>query len=186
MSGKPRRECRTHDKRPGRCPRSRIRTLDTLLSRCAQRNWNPEAEDHVLRRGESRRPRSGTSALCVLVSTRCAKTSRSKNLITSALPKEGKSFVAANLAQVLVRQHGRRVLLIMVICAGRGCTARSEPTRPPDWRITCLERATNFRSSSAGPLKICFSCLAAARSHAGGIGFERPHENADAASRAPI
>src|ERR1700719_1148282 len=35
-----------------------------------------------------------------------------KVLVTSALPKEGKSFTAANLAQVLVRQHGRRVLLI--------------------------------------------------------------------------
>src|SRR5947209_9433356 len=35
-----------------------------------------------------------------------------KILVTSALPKEGKSFTAANLAQVLVRQHGRRVLLI--------------------------------------------------------------------------
>jgi capsular exopolysaccharide synthesis family protein len=35
-----------------------------------------------------------------------------KVLVTSALPKEGKSFVAANLAQVLARQHGRRVLLI--------------------------------------------------------------------------
>ncbi len=33
-------------------------------------------------------------------------------LVTSALPKEGKSFTSANLAQVLVRQHGRRVLLI--------------------------------------------------------------------------
>jgi capsular exopolysaccharide synthesis family protein len=35
-----------------------------------------------------------------------------KILITSSLPKEGKSFVAANLAQVLVQQHGRRALLI--------------------------------------------------------------------------
>jgi protein-tyrosine kinase len=35
-----------------------------------------------------------------------------KILVTSALPKEGKSFTSANLAQVLVRQHGRRVLLI--------------------------------------------------------------------------
>jgi capsular exopolysaccharide synthesis family protein len=35
-----------------------------------------------------------------------------KVLVTSALPKEGKSFVAANLAQVMVRQHGRRALLI--------------------------------------------------------------------------
>ena len=33
-------------------------------------------------------------------------------LVTSALPKEGKSFVAANLAQVLVRQHGRRALIV--------------------------------------------------------------------------
>jgi protein-tyrosine kinase len=35
-----------------------------------------------------------------------------KVLVTSSLPKEGKSFVAANLAQAMVRQHGRRVLLI--------------------------------------------------------------------------
>jgi protein-tyrosine kinase len=35
-----------------------------------------------------------------------------KVLVTSALPKEGKSFTAANLAQVMARQHGRRVLLI--------------------------------------------------------------------------
>src|SRR5438270_9551902 len=35
-----------------------------------------------------------------------------KLLVTSALPKEGKSFTSSNLAQVMVRQHGRRVLLI--------------------------------------------------------------------------
>jgi capsular exopolysaccharide synthesis family protein len=33
-------------------------------------------------------------------------------LVASALPQEGKSFVAANLAQVLAGQQGRRVLLI--------------------------------------------------------------------------
>ena len=33
-------------------------------------------------------------------------------LVTSALPGEGKSFVAANLAQVIVRQAGRKALLI--------------------------------------------------------------------------
>jgi capsular exopolysaccharide synthesis family protein len=33
-------------------------------------------------------------------------------LVGSALPGEGKSFVSANLAQALARQHGRRVLLI--------------------------------------------------------------------------
>ena len=40
------------------------------------------------------------------------KQSLKKVLVTSALPKEGKSFVAANLAQVMVRQEGRRALLI--------------------------------------------------------------------------
>jgi len=35
-----------------------------------------------------------------------------KVLVSSSLPREGKSFVAANLAQVMVKQHGRRVLLI--------------------------------------------------------------------------
>ncbi|HEV8385531.1 MAG TPA: CpsD/CapB family tyrosine-protein kinase [Candidatus Acidoferrales bacterium] len=33
-------------------------------------------------------------------------------LVTSALPAEGKTFVAANLAQVIVRQHERRALLV--------------------------------------------------------------------------
>lgn len=33
-------------------------------------------------------------------------------LITSASPRDGKSFIAANLAQILVQQPGRRVLLI--------------------------------------------------------------------------
>ena len=36
----------------------------------------------------------------------------SKILVTSALPKEGKSFTSANLAQVIVRQHGKRALII--------------------------------------------------------------------------
>ena len=33
-------------------------------------------------------------------------------LVSSALPAEGKTFVSANLAMAMVRQHGRRVLLV--------------------------------------------------------------------------
>ena len=40
------------------------------------------------------------------------KVTLKKVLVTSALPKEGKSFMALNLAQVMAQQHGRRVLLI--------------------------------------------------------------------------
>jgi protein-tyrosine kinase len=35
-----------------------------------------------------------------------------KIMVASALPGEGKTFVSSNLAYVLVRQHGRRVLMI--------------------------------------------------------------------------
>jgi capsular exopolysaccharide synthesis family protein len=35
-----------------------------------------------------------------------------KILVTSAWPKEGKSFVSANLTQAMAGEHGRRVLLI--------------------------------------------------------------------------
>jgi protein-tyrosine kinase len=40
------------------------------------------------------------------------KTPLKKIMIASALPGEGKTFVSSNLAYVLVRQHGRRVLMI--------------------------------------------------------------------------
>src|SRR2546429_4412522 len=52
------------------------------------------------------------SALCAPVYQMREKQSLKKVLVTSSLPKEGKSFVAANLAQVMVRQQGRRALLI--------------------------------------------------------------------------
>jgi capsular exopolysaccharide synthesis family protein len=63
-------------------------SLDALLARCPTLQWKPDAKTMLFFNGDD--------------SAR----------VTSALPKEGKSFTAANLAQVMVRQHGRRVLLI--------------------------------------------------------------------------
>src|ERR1700751_2986538 len=88
-------------------------TFDTLLARCAQCEWKPDAktmlffnqEENALGTEQFRTRRSRLYQMR-------EKASVKKILVTSALPQEGKSFVAANLAQVLVRQHGRRVLLI--------------------------------------------------------------------------
>jgi len=88
-------------------------TFDTLLARSAQSDWKPDAktmlffsqEDNALGTEQFRTLRSRLYQMR-------EKATLKKILITSALPQEGKSFVAANLAQVLVRQHGRRVLLI--------------------------------------------------------------------------
>ena len=88
-------------------------TADTLLARCAQVNWNPDPKVMLFATGDDQK--SGTEEFRTLRSRLYhlrENGSLKKLLITSALPKEGKSFVAANLAQALVRQHGRRVLLI--------------------------------------------------------------------------
>lgn len=88
-------------------------SLDTLVANCAQADWSPDmntmlffgAEDQTNGTEEFRTLRSRLYQLR-------EKQNVKKVLITSSLPKEGKTFVAANLAQVMVRQHGRRVLLI--------------------------------------------------------------------------
>jgi protein-tyrosine kinase len=86
---------------------------DTLLSRCPQMEWKPNQETMLFLNGddnargteEYRRLRSRLYHLR-------EKMNLKTMLVTSALPGEGKSFTASNLAQVLVRQQGRRVLLI--------------------------------------------------------------------------
>jgi len=87
--------------------------LETLLARCPQVQWQPDAKTMLFFNGDD--SARGTEEFRTLRSrlyhTRENRTLK-KIMVTSALPKEGKSFTAANLAQVLVRQHGRRVLLI--------------------------------------------------------------------------
>lgn len=88
-------------------------TADTLLARCAQGNWSPDPKTMLFAGGDEQR--GGTEEFRTLRSRLYhmrENGSLKKLLVTSALPKEGKSFVAVNLAQVLVRQHGRRVLLV--------------------------------------------------------------------------
>lgn len=87
--------------------------IDAVMARSRQTQWNPDpkkmlffgTEEHAPGMEEFRTLRSR------LYQAR-EKQPLSKLLVTSALPKEGKSFTTANLGQVMVRQHGRRALLI--------------------------------------------------------------------------
>lgn len=88
-------------------------SLDTLLARSTQLEWKPDAGTMLFMNGDDNA--RGTEEFRTLRSRLYhlrEKMTLKKILVTSALPKEGKSFTSANLAQVLVRQHGRRVLLI--------------------------------------------------------------------------
>jgi protein-tyrosine kinase len=88
-------------------------TFDTLLARCTQSEWRPDLKTMLFfNQEENARGTEQFRTLRSRLYQMREKMSLKKILVTSALPKEGKSFVSANLAQVLVRQHGRRVLLI--------------------------------------------------------------------------
>jgi len=88
-------------------------TPHAVLSRSRLTHWTPDpktmlffsGEEHATGMEEFRTLRSRLYQLR-------EKRPLSKLLVSSPLPKEGKSFTSANLAQVIVRQHGRRVLLI--------------------------------------------------------------------------
>jgi len=88
-------------------------SLETLLARCPLTAWNPDLHTMLFMNGND--SAKGTEEYRTLRSRLYhirEKMPLKKLLVTSALPKEGKSFTAANLAQVMVRQHGRRALLI--------------------------------------------------------------------------
>jgi capsular exopolysaccharide synthesis family protein len=88
-------------------------TVEMLLARCASRVWKPDSKTVLFldeESGEYGREEFRTlrSRLYQIRESRPLK----KLLIASALPEEGRSFVAANLAQTLARQQGCRVLLV--------------------------------------------------------------------------
>lgn len=87
--------------------------LDALLSHSVKQPWVPDEKTMLFFNGDDgvRGTEEFRTLRSRLYSVR-EKMPLKKVLVTSALPKEGKSFTACNLAQVLVRQHGRRVLLI--------------------------------------------------------------------------
>ena len=87
--------------------------IDNLLSNCPKLQWNPDPSVMLFMNGnDSARGTEEYRTLRSRLYHLREKATLKSVLVTSALPKEGKSFTAANLAQVLVRQHGRRVLLI--------------------------------------------------------------------------
>jgi protein-tyrosine kinase len=87
--------------------------FEDLQANCVAATWNPDPK--LLLFSNSNAIASGAEQFRTLRS-RLYRLRESqplrKVLITSSIPAEGKSFVAANLAQVLVRQSGCRVLLI--------------------------------------------------------------------------
>jgi protein-tyrosine kinase len=87
--------------------------FEQLLKHCAHPKWRLDPSKSVFggtgaKRTEAEPFRTLRSRLSQIADTRTLK----RILITSSVPAEGKTFVAANLAQAIVCQPNRRVLLI--------------------------------------------------------------------------
>ena len=87
--------------------------FEELLKKCTKPKWHLNSRNSVFYgvdndRIGAERFRTLRSRLYQIAGTRPLK----RILVTSSVPEEGKTFVAANLAQSIVRQNDRRVLVI--------------------------------------------------------------------------
>ena len=88
---------------------------DELRAKCRLAQWNPDKSRMLFFDRKNSQTVVGSEEFRTLRSKLYqvrSKLSLRKVLVSSALPGEGKSFVAANLAQVIVRQAGRKALLV--------------------------------------------------------------------------
>jgi capsular exopolysaccharide synthesis family protein len=88
-------------------------TYEELVKRCSQPKWGLDVRPSIFQgssaeNGGAERFRTLRSRLYQIAGTRTLR----RLLITSSVAKEGKTFVTANLAQSIVQQAERRVLLI--------------------------------------------------------------------------
>jgi capsular exopolysaccharide synthesis family protein len=88
--------------------------FDDLIKWCAHPVWKPDADYNLFRRADdnaklgTERFRTLRSRLYQIAAAKPLK----RVLVTSSVAAEGKTFVATNLAQSIVRQPDKRVLII--------------------------------------------------------------------------
>ena len=132
-------------------------TYEALLARCPQANWAPDLrtmlffEDDENRGGaeEFRTLRSRLNQIREKVPLK-------RVMVTSALPKEGKSFVTGNLGQVLVRQHGRRALMIDADLRSPGLHRHLGASQTPGLSEYLMGECDEFSVLQRGPMENLF------------------------------
>jgi len=131
--------------------------VDTLLARAAQQEWKPDPTTMLFLSGDD--SACGTEEFRTLRSRLYhlrEKMPLKKVLVTSALPKEGKSFTSSNLAQVMVRQHGRRALLIDADLRAPRLHMMLGTTSDPGLSDYLLGKNDEFSIMQRGPLENLF------------------------------
>src|SRR5947199_322308 len=132
-------------------------SYETLLARCPLGKWNPDERTMLFfQEDENRRGAEEFRTLRSRLYQIREKMPLKRIMVTSALPREGKSFVAANLAQVMVRQHGRRVLLIDADLRSPGMHRHLGTAQTPGLSDYLLGEADEFAVMQRGPMENLF------------------------------
>lgn len=134
-----------------------VSTYETLLARCPQTEWTPDPRTMLFFREDD--TRLGAEEFRTLRSRLYQireKMSLKRLMVTSALPKEGKSFVAANLAQVMVRQHGRRALVIDADLRNPGMHRHLGAIQTPGLADYLTGQCDEFAALQRGPMENLF------------------------------
>jgi capsular exopolysaccharide synthesis family protein len=130
---------------------------ESLLARCPQTEWNPDPLTMLFFQEDD--SRIGAEEFRTLRSRLYQIRERmplKRIMVTSALPKEGKSFVAANLAQVMVRQHGRRALVIDADLRNPGMHRHFGAPPQPGLSEYLLGECDEFAALQRGPMENLF------------------------------
>jgi protein-tyrosine kinase len=136
---------------------SGVFTYENLLARCPKADWSPDSKTMLFFQDEE--TRRGTEEFRTLRSRLYQireKMPLKRVLVTSALPKEGKSFVSANLAQVLVRQAGRRVLVIDADLRSPGLHRHLGASSTPGLSDYLMGESDEFAVLQRGPMENLF------------------------------
>jgi capsular exopolysaccharide synthesis family protein len=130
---------------------------ESLLARCPQREWSPDPLTMLFFQDDENRV--GAEEFRTLRSRLYQireKMPLKRLMVTSALPKEGKSFVAANLGQVMVRQQGRRALLIDADLRNPGMHRHLGAAPSPGLSEYLLGECDEFTALQRGPMENLF------------------------------
>ena len=130
---------------------------ESLVARCPQTEWSPDPRTMLFFQEDD--SRAGAEEFRTLRSRLYQireKMPLKRLMVTSALPKEGKSFVAANLAQVMVRQHGRRALVIDADLRNPGMHRHLGAAQSPGLAEYLLGECDEFAALQRGPMENLF------------------------------
>lgn len=132
-------------------------TYEALLARCPQINWTPDLRTMLFFQDDENR--IGAEEFRTLRSRLYQireKLPLKRLMVTSALPKEGKSFVTANLGQVMVRQHGRRALIVDADLRSPGMHRHLGAPQTPGLSDYLLGECDEFSVLQRGPMENLF------------------------------